>query len=153
MSHVAAIDICISDDPAGMKALTAACTELGLKFIPGQKTFQWFGAWMDDYNQKDAAYKMGIKPEDYGKCVHAIQMPGCDYEIGVVNRPDGKGLTLCYDFFGPGRKIMDHLGKGCEKLRQMYGVNKATLAAKAKGYMVQRKSLNDGTIKLQFTGV
>jgi hypothetical protein len=154
MSHVAAIDILISKDAAGIKALEAACKELGLVFVKNKKTFEWFGKWVDDYSADDAAYlKAGINPEDYGKCLHAIQLPGCQYEIGVVNRPDGKGYTLIYDFYGPGRKIMTTLGKGCEKLKQMYGVHKATIAAKQRGYMVQRQTLSCGSIKLQITGV
>lgn len=151
MSHVAAIDIQIDPGPDGMKALAAACKELGLTFVPHQKTYQWFGTWVNDYGAADAAYRNGIDPKDYGKCEHAIQMPGCTYEIGVVKRPDGKGLTLIYDFYGPGSKIKNALGQGCEKLKQFYGVHKATLAAKAKGYMVARKTLTDGTIKLQVT--
>jgi hypothetical protein len=154
MSHVAAIDILISKDPAGMEALEAACKELGLVFLKDKKTFEWFGKWVDDYSAEDAAYiRAGIDPKEYGKCIHAIKVPGSQYEIGIVNRPDGKGYTLIYDFYGPGRRIMEKLGKGCEKLKQMYGVHKATIAAKQRGYMVQRQTLSCGSIKLQITGV
>jgi hypothetical protein len=154
MSHVAAINLLISKDPSGMQALEAACKELGLTLVKNKTTFEWFGHWADDYSEKDAAYlAAGIKPEDYGKCVHAIQLPGCQYEIGVVNRPDGKGYTLIYDFYGPGRKIMTTLGKGCEKLKQMYGVHKATIAARMRGLTVQRQTVAGDSIKLSITGM
>lgn len=151
MSHVAAIDLVIDPkSPESLTALQAACKELGLIFVEGQKTFAWFGTWVDDYDEDDAAYKRaGIKPEDYGKCEHAIKLPGCNYEIGVVRRPDGKGLTLIYDFFGEGKKIQNALGTGCEKLRQLHGFHRATMLAKAKGHLTRRVNLSDGRVKLQ----
>jgi len=153
MSHVAAIDILIKKDKDSLNAVRAACKELGLVFCENQQTFEWFGRWVEDYNGKDAAYQQGIKPEDYGKCVHAIKLPNCEYEIGVVNRPDGKGYTLVYDFWGPGQAIVKALGKGCEKFKQLYGVHRATIAAKARGLVVQRTAQANGSIKLNILGV
>src|SRR5437016_6251552 len=108
MSHVAAIKTEITD----LEALKRACDELGLTFKEGQTTYKWFGQWVNDYHGEDAAYKSGIDPKDYGKCAHAIGVPGSGYEIGVVKLPNGN-FTLIYDFFGPGRKIMETLGQGC----------------------------------------
>lgn len=134
LSHVAAVLAEIDN----LDALEAACKELGLTFVHGQKTFKWFGEWVGDYNAQDAAFKHGIDPKDYGKCAHAIKVPGSTYEIGVKQMPNGK-YKLVYDFYGTGRKIVNTLGKGCEKLVQHYGLNRATLLGRAKGLITQRK--------------
>ncbi|SRR6266542_744231 len=148
LSHVAAVATEISD----LTALRAACNELGLQFMEGQTTYAWFGQWVGDYHGEDAAYKQGIDPSEYGKCSHAIKVPGSTYEIGVKKLANGNH-TLIYDFYGPGRKIMEKLGKGCEKLVQHYGLNKAQMIARAKGLITQRKPLLNGDIKLVVTGV
>jgi hypothetical protein len=148
MSHVAAIKTEITD----LEALKRACGELGLTFMEGQTNYAWYGHWVGDYHGEDAAYKQGIDPSQYGKCAHAIKVPGSGYEIGVVKLPNGN-YTLIYDFFGPGRKIMESLGKGCEKLVQHYGLNKAQILARAKGLITQRKIQNNGDVKLVITGV
>ena len=153
MSHVASVNIQITD----LGALKKACAELHLQFMEGQKTHQWFGRWVNDYSAADAAYRNGIKPEDYGKCEHAIRLPKGvyregDYEIGVVKSPTGSGFTLVYDFYSTGRKIKETLGQRCERIVQLYGVYRATQAAMNKGYMVQRQLLQDGAIKLRITG-
>lgn len=139
LSHVAAITAEVKD----LKALEAACKELGLQFMHGQKTHKWYGHWVGDYHGNDAAFKHGIDTKNYGKCEHAIKVPGCEYEIGVVKTPNGNH-TLVYDFWGPGRKIVNTLGKGCEKLVQYYGLHAAQAVAKSKGLITQRKVLNTG---------
>jgi len=120
MSHVVHVEIIIKC----LNALIVACERLGLKFNFNQKKFNWYGRWVQDYNQQDAAYRAGIKPEDYGKCEHAISIPDDPnaYEIGVVNHPEGEGFMLVYDFWGPeGKKIKDRVGgQQCEALIQQY---------------------------------
>jgi len=149
MSHLASIDIRIDSLPA----LKNACAELGLTFVENQRTHEWFGQFMDDYHGTDAAYRNGIDPKTYGTCLHAIRVPGCKYEIGVVNHPSGQGLTLVYDFWGPGQRIVEAVGKGCEKLKQFYGLHRGILEAKAKGWITQRKTCANGSIKLQILNV
>lgn len=150
MSHVIGINLVIQD----LAALEAACKELGLKFIRNQKQHAWYGKWVNDYSAADAAYvNTGIKPENYGKCEHAIEVPGSGYEIGVYKNPKGNGLILAYDNYGTGQVIKQKLGAGLEKLKQLYAVHKATLEAKAKGWMAHRQTLNNGTIKISLTGV
>ncbi len=144
MSHVAAIQLQIHD----IEALKAACAELGLTFMENKRTYEWFGQFMNDYSGEDAAYLHGMKPEDYGKCVHAIKVPGAQYEIGVINHPSGKGFGLIYDFYGSGgQPIVKKLGKGCEKLKQIYGVAKTIRLAKSRGMSVTRTNTAKG-IKL-----
>jgi|APCry1669188910_1035180.scaffolds.fasta_scaffold21088_2 hypothetical protein len=147
MSHVSSINLHIKD----LAALRAACHELGLTFLENKKSFEWYGHWVDDYSAQDAAYRNGIKPEDYGKCAHAIKIPGTTYEIGVVNNPKGPGLTLVYDFWGPGETIKQTLGIGLEKLKQIYSTHAATNAARKKGWTIQRTQTANGTIKLNMT--
>lgn len=143
MSHVAAIKTEIKD----LEALKRACKELGLEFMTGQKTWKWFGRWMNDYSAQDAAYKLGINPQDYGKSEHAIRLPGCAYEIGVIKKANGN-YTIAYDFYGQGQKIKAALGQGCEKLMQHYGLCKAEMMARALGQITQRKQQQNGDIKL-----
>jgi len=86
MSHVTVIEFEIRD----LECLRQACTELGLEFREGQKTFRWFGVHVGDYKVPD-----GFAVQDMGKCDHAIGLPGNGpskkaYEIGVVRRRDGK---------------------------------------------------------------
>lgn len=149
MSHVSAIKTEVRD----LGALKAACQDLGLTFLENQTTFKWFGRWVNDYDADDSAYKHGIDPKDYGKCHHAIRVPGSSYEIGLVHNPATNGYKIVYDFYGPGRIIKEKLGAGCEKLVQHYGVNLAEQMAKRKGLMTGRKIQPDGTIKLGITGV
>lgn len=149
MSHVASVPkLNITD----LKALASACAELGLEFVQNQKTWKWYGTWVNDYAAENAAYKLGIKPEDYGKSEHAIKLPDCSYEIGVVRNNKGE-LTLAYDFWGEGRKLKAAIGEGCEKLVQHYGVNKAALIARAKGHIMQKQLQPNGDIKVLLTGV
>ena len=144
MSHVAAIELEITD----LQALKAACNKLGWEFRENQKTFKWFGRWVNDYDAQDAAYKFGIKPEDYGKCSHAIKIPNVQYEIGLIKQ-DNKFKAI-FDFYS--QKLKNAVGgQSCPKLKQMYAVAKTYAEAKKKGYKVHEKKLKDNTIKLTIT--
>ena len=70
---------------------------MGAEFKRDQKTYAWYGKWVNDYNVEQAAYNQGVKPEDYGKCLHAIHFPDCRYEAGIIEHPDGDGYALIYD--------------------------------------------------------
>ena len=138
MSHVTTISIEIKD----LKALKSAAEELGAQWIENKTTYEWWGHSVGDY-----PIPAGMTKEDLGKCDHVIRVPGVEYEIGVVKKADGK-YTLAYDFYGKGQGLLQKFGQGCSKLSQMYAVHAATRAAKAKGLLVQRKSLDNGGIKL-----
>lgn len=152
MSHVTSIDINITD----LTALRATFEELGGQWREGQPTYKWYGSVMGDY-----PLPPGFTAADLGKCEHAIHLPGCEYEIGVVRKKDGDGYTLLFDFWGytragghrvGGEMLQEQFGKGLCKVKQFYGVNKATMIARAKGYSVQRKKQPSGAIKLVVTG-
>jgi hypothetical protein len=149
MSHVVSIKTEFKD----LAAVKAACDELGLVFKEGQKTIRWYGRWMNDYDAADAAYKLGIKPEQYGTCDHAIELPGCRYDIGLLRNPQTGGYRLYFDFFGPGRQIQEKLGANGEKLLQYYAAHKTIATAKAKGWLAKRTIQPNGNITVQLTGM
>ena len=150
MSHVVSIKTEVRD----LEAVKKACAELGLTFKQGQKTIRWFGKWVNDYNAEDAAYKLGIKPEQYGTCDHAIEVPGSDYDVGLLRNPETGGYRLYFDFWGSnGAAIQTAIGKNGEKLLQYYAAQKVAMEAKMKGYFVQRKTMEDGKLQLTITNV
>jgi len=151
MSHVVAIKTELTD----LAAVKAACKELGLVFKEGQKTIRWFGEWMNDYAAADAAYKLGIKPEQYGTADHAIEVPGSGYDVGLLRNPETGGYKIYFDFFGQdGAKIQKAIGEGGEKLLQRYAVIKTENTAKAKGWLTTRKNVpNTQKIQVVITGV
>jgi hypothetical protein len=124
MSHVATVAPVIKN----LDALERACEELGLVLKRGQRTHKWYGTWVQDYNAEDAAYRHGIRPEDYGKCEHAIGVKDNPdaYEIGLVPNPQGEGYKMAFDFWAGGRGLIDKIGgKNAEALCQEYGVQVA----------------------------
>lgn len=149
MSHVVSIKTELKD----LAAVQSACAELGLVFKQNQKYIRWYGKWMNDYDAADAAYKLGIKPEQYGTCDHAIELPGCDYDIGLLRNPVTGGYRLYFDFYGEGKKIQKALGDNGQKLLQHYAACKATAEAKMKGWLTQRTLQPNGNIKLQLTNL
>lgn len=91
MSHV----ISIQTRYRSLDLLEKACRALGWELRRGQLTFNWYGSGVGDYHAENAAYRQGVDPSQYGKCSHAIKVPGASYEIGVVQ--DGQEWRLLYD--------------------------------------------------------
>lgn len=138
MSHVFGGTVVIND----IEALVEAIAKFPrLKFKRDQKTYRWYGAWMNDYSANDAAYKNGIDPKDYGKSEHAIEVNGSSYDVGVVKRKDGKGYTLVWDFYGTGGNINHTIGASAEKLMKEYNRAVIMKQARSKGYTVQTKKV------------
>lgn len=150
MSHVATVEVQIKD----LAALKKACERLGLEFKENCKTYKWYGRFMNDYAGSNAAFKHGLKPEDYGKCEHAVAIPGdpTAYECGVVKRPDGNGYTLIWDFYGcNGQRLLKRIGKDGKKLRQAYTGEVAAAKLSAKGFKVTWQPA--GADKIKVVGV
>jgi hypothetical protein len=153
MSHVTTVSIKIKD----LQALKAAIKEFGAEWIEGRKEYNWWGVSVGDTPLPE-----GMTKEMLGKCDHVIKLPGVNYEIGVVKMPAGH-YTLAYDSYdygrGPNRvpadggKLLAKFGDGLKKLTQAYAVAKATIEAKAKGWIVNRQTLGNGAIKLTLSGV
>ena len=149
MSHVANVEVEIND----LAALKSACAKLGIEFMEGQRTYAWFDRYLADSNEGRQTVRDGFRPEDFGKCEHAIKVPGSRYEIGVVKNPRGNGYRLIYDEYGQqGKVITDRLGgTQLTKLKSEYGAVRATRHLQRQGYRVARRVLANGTIKI--TGV
>lgn len=134
--------------------LAAALDELGMELVVGKKTFNWFGSWVEDYHNEDAAYKQGVDPSTYGQCAHVIRPKNAgpeDYEIGLVKNPNGAGFVPVLDFYGSGNALRKFVGHNGEHLGTAY--NKAAIRHEAKlgGYAVTEETLPSGKIKLVAT--
>lgn len=118
-----------------LDALKAACDELGLEFVEGQKTYKWYGRHVGDY-----PIPVGFTVNDMGRCSHAIRVKGntTAYEIGVVESPDGDGWSLLYDFWNRGYGLMDKVGENCDKLIEEYSVAQVVEHAAQEGWVVTR---------------
>ncbi len=80
---------------------------------------------------------------------YVIKLNG-PYDIALNHQPDGTfGLTT--DWYAG--HVEKEVGSNYAKLVQLYGVHKAMLEARKKGYAVQRKQQPNGAIKLTITGI
>ena len=151
MSHIATIQTSITD----IEAVKLACKELGLTFKENQKTCDF--------------WPTGGKPQQH-PCDHAIGLPAGKYamELGLVKtdkgydlvgdnllhlsekNKDASGEYWCQEIFGMNR---NPLGEKYGKFLQSYGLNKASLEARRKGYLVTRQAGKNGAIKLVVTGM
>ncbi|MFY9268999.1 MAG: hypothetical protein WAO55_04535 [Candidatus Manganitrophaceae bacterium] len=137
MSHITKIDIEVTD----LAALKAACLRLGFTFVEGQKTYRWYGRLVEDAQVPD-----GLSIDDLGRCDHAIGVPGAEYEIGV--RAERGVFRLLWDSYERGG-LEQNVGKGAGLLKQAYGIEKAKIEARRKGYSVYESQKADGTITLK----
>lgn len=134
MSHVATIQAEIKS----LKSLVRACKRLGLNLIENQDTYAWFGKHVGDYPIPE-----GMTIEDMGKCIHAIKVPGANYEIGIIKDPfNKKNYKLIWDFWGSGG-LEKKLGKDAWKLTQAYEIEHAKYTAKLQGKIVREKVMDD----------
>jgi hypothetical protein len=138
---VASIDLVITD----LDAIKRACDACGLEFMEGQKTFTWYGRWLDDWNDPARAAAMkGFDPKTYGQCEHAIRRAGHkkgDYEMGLVPRRDGlPGWEVVVDFWGSGRYFSSKFGgPDMPELKNEYGAAMSERYWQSKGYITQRQ--------------
>jgi hypothetical protein len=134
MSHISKIELEIKS----LDALIEACNRLGFQFVKNQQTYQWYGRYM-----RDTVLPEGIKEEDLGKCDHAIKVPGCSYEIGVVKK--NNSYQLLWDSWESRLKLS--IGENANILKQAYTVETVKQEAKLKGYRVIEKK-TDKSIRL-----
>jgi hypothetical protein len=93
MSHIVSIQC----ELKSLEAIHNACQRLGWTLKQGQRTYRWFGRWMDDtplpeqlLNEAEIKQLPTLHPQRrqellnniLGRCDHAIQIPGASYEIG-----------------------------------------------------------------------
>ncbi len=136
MSHVAAVKAYVTD----LDACAAACEENGLELVRGQKTYRWFGRWVNDYRGGVAAVDNGHDPKTFGHCEHAIRVKngqGHEYEIGLVRRLDGgPGWELVYDNWCGGNGLEAKAGTGLVDLKRSISTQVATRHLQRQGYRV-----------------
>lgn len=147
MSHVVAGKQEVKD----IDSFEQACKNLGLTFVRNQKTFSWFGQWLNDFQAKEAAFNLGIEPSKYGTCEHAVKVPGSTYEIGLMRNNEGR-LLVVFDFWGVnGRAIQEKVGDVGNLLMQEYALCVGERTAKSRGYNTQRIRMSD-RVRLRVTG-
>ena len=115
MSHFTTIKTQIRDT----EALRAACSELGLDLLP---------------NADARGYYTQTTRGEY-----VIRLKG-PYDIAANRQADG-GLSMTTDWFKG--HVAAEVGVNYGKLTQLYGVHKATIEARKKGWTVQRKQVGD----------
>ena len=83
----------------------------------------------------------GVKIEDIGKCDHAIRVPGCAYEVGVIKR--GDHYILLWDYYSAGG-LVQKIGPNAGILKQAYTVARVRKEARQKGYRIREKKIDQG---------
>lgn len=150
MSHLTSGAIIIKDlDVARELFTTHPKFKSKCKWKEGQKTHRWYGRWANDYGSDDAAYKRyKIDPADYGKCDHAIEVEGSQYDIGLVKLKDGSGYALVWDFWSTGKRINDVIGAQAQHFLHEYNLAVTRKQAKQNGYAVKEQIAKDGKVQL-----
>ena len=132
MSHISKIELIIHS----LEDLKDACQKLGFQFMKNQKTFKWYGSLVED-----SLLSEGVDIEDMGKCDHAICVPGCEYEVGIVRR--GNHYILLWDRYHVGG-LTQKIGHNAGKLKQAYTISRVRKEARRKGYRVREKVMDQG---------
>lgn len=152
MSHVVTGGFVIQDGDLG--TLEEAAAEIGLELVRDRKRYRWYGQWVDDYHDEDAAFHKGINPEDYGKCEHVLRVADkktqkTAYEIGLVKNPNTEvgGYVMIYDFYGAyGQQLENVAGKHCANLTERF-VTRLIEKKIGKNRKVERVTREDGKIE------
>ena len=124
MSHFTSIQTQMRD----IAALRDACTELGIEVVE---------------NARARGYNLNNQSGEY-----AIKLRG-PYDVAFNKQPDGT-FAMTTDWWNG--HVEKEVGTGFGKLMQLYAVHKASREAPRKGYSVQHKAQQDGSIKLCIEG-
>jgi len=124
MSHVD--NISTHGEEFGLVTLLALCNRKGWQFLEGQETYAWWGRSEGDY-----PVPAGFTADDLGKCDHAIRIPGCRYEIGLVKRDNGYAILA--DFWESGG-LDQVLGQKGELFVRDYAMQQDICTAEANGW-------------------
>lgn len=125
MSHFTDIETQIRD----IEALKAACAEMGLT-VQDNATARGYGS-----NTRRGEFVIKLKGP---------------YDIAVDKAKQGT-YALTTDLWGG--HVEREVGPQFGKLLQMYGLHKAQIEARKKGFMTRRQPMKDGSIKLVIQGV
>jgi Protein of unknown function (DUF1257) len=87
-----------------------------------------------------------------GHCAHAIAVPGCDYEIGLIYDPSTNSYTPIWDWYDSRLAQILPPDHSKNPLLQQYAVEVTRKQAVANGYAVTHHGVDqDGTIDLVLT--
>lgn len=141
MSHVAAVECRVQD----LDVLKDVAERLGFEFREGQKTYRWFGQFLNDWHSARAAVRKGFDSSKFGKCEHALRLKGQPgaYEIGVTAHDDGEGYDLIYDTFGGGGAPIERLA-GVDLVTLRNELAAETVVRTLRGYRFVREQTATG---------
>lgn len=132
MSHVTTIDLDVRD----LGALALAAARLGLRLDRDVTTYR--------------SYQSGLE------CVAALTVVDdpTAYQVGVVQRADGRGFDLMWDNFGSsGRALADRVGTDTGLLKQAYSVEVTRQQLTRQGFtMSESRNPQTGAVVLTATG-
>jgi hypothetical protein len=124
-----------------LEALQVICRRRGWEFRGGQQRYRWFGHWLGD--QPPPA---GVSVDELGHCAHAIGVPGCLYEVGVLPRC-GHYLLVWDD--SPEGGLGHALGPGGGLLWQSYATEVVRRAVRCRGQRFRGHRDRTGTLRLR----
>jgi len=160
--HVTTVDC-----PEGFNNLDAVermCQNLGAEFHRDQKTFGWWGKWVDDspvprplfaeQSEYDRVLAMSSRDRSsymdhlLGKCEHAIHFPGLSGEVGLVEVA-GK-LIPVWDWVSDLQGVLGRpVAEGWRDiLIDEYEAARIELTAEQFGYSFTRNKLNNGDLEI-----
>lgn len=157
MSHAVECETVLKD----LDALERACVAKGFNLVRGQKTYRWYGTWVDDSPVPEDMFppdelkrirampkeqRQAVMTQAMGKCDHAIRVPGTNYEVGVVRKPDGS-YRLRWDYYDA--SLLSKMGgKNGGVLVQQYSMEVSRRELLKKGYgRIAETRLPNGTVK------
>ena len=132
MSHISKIEL----EVKSIETLKQVCKDMNFMFMENQKTYTWYGR-----GQGSTSLPEGLTTDDLGKCQHAIKVPGCLYEIGVIKL--GRHYTLLWDNWSGGG-LDEKLGNNAGKLKQAYAKATIRKEARLKGYRMSEQKTDKG---------
>jgi hypothetical protein len=156
MSHVAIWKVPVKS----LDVLEAAAKRLGGVLVRNQKSFRWFGHWVDDTPIPDGLFsavetqrlragsreaRAKVMNELMSHCDHAISFGPDAYEVGVQRQADGT-YALRWDFFNGA--LPAKIGADGLKLMQAYNIEDAKAMSRAQGYIVTEETRKDGTVEV-----
>lgn len=157
MSHVEVRQAEVKDT----EALKRACSRLGWTFREGQTTFRWYGEFLGDSDKwrewftAEQLAELDALPDEernrrvtaeFSRCDHAIAVPGCEYEVGVVKR--GDRYELLYDTFYAGGLHEVFGVEGNDPLLQAYAASVVEMECEKQGLSWSERALENGEVEV-----
>lgn len=157
MSHIVT---CSAVELRDLEAIKRACQRLGWVFHFGQETFRWYGVFLGDtepskdlFTEEEWSAWQAMTAEQrrdwmtthFGKCQHAISIPNCAYEVGLVYK-QGRWLPLWDSWQSGGLDKVLTPESGLGGLAQAYAVEKIKLDAESRGWSWSEEVLDTGKV-------